>query len=94
MLDSLQTAKRGTRGQILCMASEPQCARDLRRMGLREGTIVEVMTNHDPVMIRFDGCCLALSRSALAGVKICHCGQPAASACYRPDCPGAKSQRR
>lgn len=70
MVATLDQFKRGMKGRILHIADmppcdEPECRCCLRRLGLREGLTVEVVNDYDPVMIRFDGCCLALRRHLL-----------------------------
>jgi len=70
-LDMLDT---GSRGEVLSICGCRESACRLRRMGLREGVVVEVMSSHDPVMLRFEGCRLAVGREMLRGVTICRCG--------------------
>ncbi len=67
---TLDTFGKGAFGQVLNIVGDGECCCRLRRMGLREGVKVEVISNgdHDPVMIRFDGCCLAIRRCMLRGV--------------------------
>ena len=71
---TLDLLGRGSRGEILAVADGCDKANCLRRMGLREGAIVEVMSSHDPVLLRCDGCTLAIGRSLLQSVTICRCG--------------------
>jgi hypothetical protein len=73
-------------------------------MGLREGVTVEVVNDYDPVIIRFEGCCLALQRHLLAGIMASPCGDEPldAAACPRDagppeDCqlmPSGRGRRR
>jgi len=75
LVKTLDKLDRGNRGEVLAICDEPAgCSRRLRRMGLREGVVVEVMNSASPVMLRFDGCKVAICRSMLRGVTICRCG--------------------
>ena len=74
MVHTLDTLRRGTQARIISIDADPDSVRSLRRMGLREGLTVEVMSHHDPMMIRFDGCCLALRRGMLEAVTAYDCG--------------------
>jgi Fe2+ transport system protein FeoA len=75
LVKSLDKLDRGSSGEVLSICDDPQgCSRRLRRMGLREGVIVEVMNSDSPAMLRFDGCKVAVCRSMLRGVMICRCG--------------------
>jgi Fe2+ transport system protein FeoA len=79
MVSTLDRLVRGARGRILSIAEDGECCCRLRRMGLREGVEVEVVSDEtrDPVMIRFEGCCLALRRCMLRGVITQSSAQPA-----------------
>ncbi len=74
MVSTLDAMQRGSRGTVVSLCDDSDCGCCLRRYGLREGVTVEVVSNSDPVMIRFDGCCLALRRCLLKGV-VCDCPQ-------------------
>ncbi|MGI9015187.1 MAG: FeoA family protein [Phycisphaerales bacterium] len=71
---TLDLLPRGSRGEVLAVDNGCSRANCLRRMGLREGSIVEVMSSHDPVLLRCDGCMLAVNREVLSSVTICRCG--------------------
>lgn len=77
MVGSLDTLRTGTRAQVICFNGEQSCTQSLRRIGFREGVEVEILSSHDPVMVRVDGCCVALSRDLLRGVMTvtCPCGR-------------------
>jgi Fe2+ transport system protein FeoA len=83
-VNTLDTFGEGATGQILSI-SDPEdgtcCC--LRRMGLREGLTVEVINGNDPVLIRFEGCCLALRRCLLRNIV-----------CEQRGCCGRQRQRR
>ena len=72
MVETLDNLRQGHRGTVVSLSDDQGCGCCLRRYGLREGITVEVVSNSDPVMIRFDGCCLALRRCMLKGVR-CRC---------------------
>ncbi len=79
MVATLDSFTRGQKCRILSMPERPACGEHgrhccLRRMGLREGVTVEVVNDYDPVIIRFEGCCLALQRHLLAGIMASPCG--------------------
>ncbi len=44
--------------------------RALRRLGFREGAMVEMLSGHDPVLVRCENSCLAIGRCMLTGVSI------------------------
>ncbi len=92
LVKTLDTLDRGSRGEILAIADDSAgSSRRLRRMGIREGVVIEVMSDHTPVMLRFDSCTVAVCRSMLRGVTICRCG------CEKEDArsqAGAKARRR
>ncbi len=77
MLGSLDTLRTGSRAQVLCFNGDVSCTQSLRRVGFREGIEVEILSNHDPVMVRIEGCCIALRRDLLRGVMTvaCPCGR-------------------
>lgn len=74
LVKTLDKLDRGSKGEILSITDTCERSHCLRRMGLREGVVVEVVSNHDPVMLRFDGCCIAVGREMLGEVTICRCG--------------------
>lgn len=71
---TLDTLHSGSRGEIVAINDNGGDSSRLRRVGLREGIVVEVMSSHDPVMLRFDGCCVAVGRDMLSDITICRCG--------------------
>ncbi len=75
---TLDTFAKGVCGRVLSIAEDGESCCRLRRMGLREGVNVEIMSDqgHDPVMIRFEGCCLAVRRSMLRSVVVQQCANP------------------
>lgn len=74
LVKTLDQLDRGSRGEVLAICDDAGgCSRRLRRMGLREGMVVEVMSDHNPVMLRFEGCNLAVCRSLLHCVTIGRC---------------------
>lgn len=73
MVGSLDTLASGARAQVVCFHGDHSCTQSLRRIGFREGVEVEVLSSHDPVMVRIDGCCIALRRDLLRGVMTVAC---------------------
>jgi len=73
MVTTLDAIEHGRRCEILSIAGEPDCERCLRRVGLREGATVEVLSGQDPIMVRCEGCCVALRRCMLRGVAVWSC---------------------
>ena len=65
-LDSLAT---GTAARIVALDDTHEDARALRRLGFREGIVIELLSGRDPVLIRCGGACVAIGRRMLAGVS-------------------------
>lgn len=73
-VSTLDILQRGSRGEILAVSDTAGRGARLRRVGIREGAIIEVMSDHDPVLLRLEGCSVAVGRELLAAVTICRCG--------------------
>ena len=71
---TLDTLKSGSMGEILAISDRCGRSASLRRVGLREGAIVEVLGHCDPAILRIDGSCLAVQRDMLCEVTVCRCG--------------------
>jgi len=74
IVKTLDQLDRGSRGEVLALSDRCDRSSRLRRLGIREGVVVEVMSDHDPVMIRVEGSCVAVGREMLREVTICRCG--------------------
>ncbi|HMP73169.1 MAG TPA: FeoA family protein [Kiritimatiellia bacterium] len=69
LLDSLPAGHTAT---VLHLDSTHEAAPLLRRIGCCEGACVEILTSHDPCLLRCDGTCIALHRHLLKAVCV-HC---------------------
>ncbi len=66
----LDRLAKGQSGLVCAVDDSHLHARALRRMGLRVGARIEVLSAADPVLIRCEGSCLAIGRCMLQGISI------------------------
>tara|TARA_B110000305_G_C19044651_1_gene449821 strand:+ start:190 stop:504 length:315 start_codon:yes stop_codon:yes gene_type:complete len=60
----------GKFGLICSMGNHCNCGADLRKMGLREGLEIEVLSEKNPMMLRFDNTKLAICKEMVRDVFV------------------------
>lgn len=68
---SLAKSPRHVSNRVVSLDDSSEWAEHLRRVGFHEGAEVEVLSGHDPVMVRCQNGCVALRRCMLGCVMVC-----------------------
>jgi Fe2+ transport system protein FeoA len=68
---SLAKSPRRVSKRVVSLDDDSEWAGHLRRIGFHEGAEVEVLSGHDPVMVRCQQGCVALRRCMLGCVQVC-----------------------
>lgn len=68
---SLEESPRRVSNRVVSLDDTSEWAVHLRRVGFHEGVEVEVLSGHDPVMVRCQNGCIALRRCMLGCVRVC-----------------------
>ena len=68
---SLEESPRRVSNRVVSLDDSSEWAEHLRRVGFHEGMEVEVLSGHDPVMVRCQNGCIALRRCMLGCVRVC-----------------------
>ena len=68
---SLEESPRRVSNRVVSLDDDSEWAAHLRRVGFHEGVEVEVLSGHDPVMVRCQNGCIALRRCMLGCVRVC-----------------------
>ena len=66
----LNSVPAGTRGIVLAIDDSHAHTKELRRLGLHEGVLVEVLSGVDPVILKCQHSKFAVRRESLAAVQI------------------------
>lgn|GEM_PF-3497778 len=71
MITPLHVLPSGSQGVICQLDDAHPATCKLRRLGLHEGVLVEMVSGHDPVILRCHRTRIAVKRDHLTGVRVC-----------------------